>query len=64
MIDAEVRGLGECFDISTPGRRTFSLYRRETGSRVDHIWLTTESVEPVKGTASIPMRASSLFIVP
>ena len=36
----ESHGLPVSFQITTPGKHTFTLYRRDTGSKVDHIWLT------------------------
>ena len=58
---AEARGLRVRFDVTTPGRHTFSIYRRESGSRVDHIWLTKNAVGP-QNTASLDLPDPSLFI--
>jgi hypothetical protein len=59
---ADTRGLRVRFVVDSPGRHTFSLYRRDTGSRVDHIWLTTSDVAP-EATSILDLPEPSLFIV-
>ena len=53
------RGLKVSFTVTTPGKHTFSLYRRDTGSRVDHLWLTKNN----SSTTAAPTAEPGLFVV-
>lgn len=54
-------GLKVYFDVATPGKHTFAIYRRDTGSRIDHIWLTKETKAP-QDIATIGLPDPSEFI--
>ena len=58
----EGRGLKVSFNVTTPGKHTFTLYRRDTGSRVDHIWLTKTDSTP-NNTATLNLPDPGLFVV-
>ncbi|WP_373498640.1 MopE-related protein [Desulfococcus sp.] len=59
---AGVRGYMVSFNVSSPGKKTFAVVRRDKGSRIDQIWLTQNRSTPVDA-AVINRPAPSNFIV-
>jgi hypothetical protein len=58
---AEQRGIKLSFNISTPGKKVFSILRRDKGSRMDVIYLTKKISNP-QDTDSLNHPAPSIFI--
>lgn len=59
---AEIRNLKVHFEISSPGLDTLTIYRREAGSKLDHIWLTQHVSSP-RQTSYLDLPSHKKFIV-
>ncbi|MGV7223149.1 MAG: hypothetical protein ACQ9MH_16660 [Nitrospinales bacterium] len=59
---AEARGFKVSFNITSTGKKTFAVLRRDKGSRVDRIWLTKNQSNP-QYAADLNLPNPSNFIV-
>jgi hypothetical protein len=59
---AETRRLKVHFEVLSPGQDTLTIYRREAGSRIDHIWLT-QHVNSPRQTSYLNLPSHKNFIV-
>jgi lysophospholipase L1-like esterase len=55
------RGLKVSFNITSPGKKTFAVLRRNKGSRIDRIWLTKNESNP-QNTDELNLPDPSNFI--
>ena len=59
---AEGRNLKVSFQVELAGKFIFSLYRRDTNSKVDKIWLTKHVSEP-QNVATLDLPDPSVFLI-
>jgi hypothetical protein len=59
---AELDGLKVSFYVSSPGKKVFSILRREKGTRLDMIWLTKHQSAP-QNTATVNLPDPSIYMV-